>query len=124
MLIILAVISGIIFGYLIRLSQSRLVKKIVKDQTDLLLDEVESCEVTDIKIAGDYRVRQLYFDGDVIIREGKWSRYPGHWLQDPLVFVKNFSIFLTAKQTLRAHKMVDEKHAEAGRQQITAALLK
>jgi hypothetical protein len=105
------------------LSRVRLIKAKTssKDEIDILLDEIEQCgEVESVEIV-NYRT-QLKMKSGVIIRSGKRCD-SGGWYDEPMLYISNVSIDLTGKQKNRVHSLVNYKHAESGREQITERLL-
>jgi len=125
--LILMVIAATIIGYSIRVGQETIKRKLLspKSEIDLLLDEVKECgEVVEIKIIGEYweSRTQLNLKSGVKIRNG--NKYSGgSWQREPILYVGNVSIPLSNQQKERVHLLVDYKHAESGRQQITERLL-
>ncbi len=115
-------------GYMIRLGYEHIKKPkiILKDETNELIDEIESCgEMSDVKHIGDSfnRRRQIIMVNGIIIQEGHCRFRDGSWSKYPQIFVKNKAVTLTVEQDDRVHALVNYKHAEYGRQQITERLI-
>jgi hypothetical protein len=123
-MIYVILITSFLVGYFSHVSQLFIQRKFIKNEIDMLLDEIESCgEIINIKLLYNDR-RCIEMKSGNIITEGSKNYHNNNWNNHPVLIVNNEKVKLNRKQQNRIHSLVNKKHAESGRQQITEGLTK